>query len=214
MTTIRLAIVSKRKEIARFLELEATGFRLDVSVFDRYAYELGSFDACVIDLESIKSVPQILPPAVLLIDGFDRPLEKVFLSTEITRITSPIQICDIDSFYSGIAYKGNFLTKEKPENASESRIYFCKDRKNTVRYNDRYLLLSDYEIVLLEHLCKCAPEPVSRAELNALFGAQKGNIADVYVCHLRKKLESTDGKKLIFTVRSYGYKIMAYMEWE
>ena len=74
--------------------------------------------------------------------------------------------------------------------------------------------LSDHEIKLLGRLCESSGESVSREELNRLLGADSGNIADVYICRLRRKLESGDGKRVIFTVRSAGYKIITDMEWE
>ena len=36
---------------------------------------------------------------------------------------------------------------------------------------------------------------------------------DVYICKLRKKLEDASGQRLIFTVRSKGYKIIIKSEW-
>ena len=66
---------------------------------------------------------------------------------------------------------------------------------------------------LLKLLCDNANEAVSREDMNKLFGAEDGNIAEVYICKLRKKLEEPLGKRLIYTVRSKGYKIIIDSEW-
>ena len=78
----------------------------------------------------------------------------------------------------------------------------------------RNISLSDYEMRLLVRLCRNNDEAVSREELNLLLGAESGNIADVYICRLRKKLEEGDGKRVIFTVRSKGYRISSDIEWK
>ena len=49
--------------------------------------------------------------------------------------------------------------------------------------------------------------PVRRDELMRLFGAEKGNIADVYISRLRKKLEDPHGPRIIETVRGEGYRL-------
>ena len=83
-----------------------------------------------------------------------------------------------------------------------------KDRKaRTISFGDRFMDLSEYEFKILEYLCKNRSKPVKREELNSILNAEKGNISDVYICHLRKKLEDLCGNRMISTVRSKGYKI-------
>lgn len=214
MAKIRLAIISKRKEIIRFLELEAISFGFDVSVFDRCVSDLYLFDACVVDPEGIRSLPVVLPQRVLLLEGGAYPQGDLFSANEITEISLPIPIRELNDFYARVLYGDGMTGSTAREAASVDKIYLRDNCENTVRYSDRYIQLSDCEMTVLQRLCKSCGEPVSREELNSLLGAQKGNIADVYICRLRKKLEPEDGKRLIFTVRSRGYKIMADMEWE
>ncbi len=214
MAKIRLAIISKRKELIRFLELEAIGFGLDVSIFDRCVSDLYSFDACVIDPEGLRLIPAALPAKVLLIDDGTDPHEELFVADEIMRISLPLPIRELSDFYARVAYGSGVTGNVVREATPFDRIYFCENRENTVRYCNRYVQLSNCEMALLEGLCRKSGEPVSREELNSLLDAQRGNIVDVYICRLRKKLESADGRRLIFTVRSSGYKIMADMEWE
>ena len=64
------------------------------------------------------------------------------------------------------------------------------------------------EYRLLERLGEGSDNSVvPREEVMALFGAEKGNIADVYVSRLRKKLEDPSCPRIIETVRGKGYKI-------
>ena len=49
MREVKVAIVSKRRELARFLELEALNFDFKVSIFDKLAIDLGDFDLLIVD---------------------------------------------------------------------------------------------------------------------------------------------------------------------
>ena len=48
--------------------------------------------------------------------------------------------------------------------------------------------------------------------LNKIFDVTDGNIVDVYIHHLRKKLEEPFSRKIIYTVRSKGYKTTAKLK--
>ncbi len=72
--------------------------------------------------------------------------------------------------------------------------------------------LTPNEFLLLSHLAAHRGETVTRGELTALIdtggkGSNNSNIADVYICTLRAKLEEAFGAKLIHTVRGRGYMI-------
>ena len=52
---------------------------------------------------------------------------------------------------------------------------------------------------------------ISREELEEAIGHDSekgGNIVDVYICRLRRKIEFPIGRRLIFTVRGSGYSLM------
>ena len=61
-------------------------------------------------------------------------------------------------------------------------------------------------------LCNKAGSTVSREEILNLFDASDSNIAEVYICHLRGKLEAPFGIKVIYTVRGKGYTTDYRME--
>ena len=212
MREIRIAIVSKRVALSRFFELEAERFGIDVTVYDKASTDLSEFDMCILDTEDLRRMPSLLPKRVLLIsdgEGIDTS------DSDVMRMGYPASIKDIDLIYARLAFGEQSRESDKtPEESVKERIYFYRELENTVRYKDRNIQLSDHEIKLLARLCESSGEPVSREELNRLLGADSGNIADVYICRLRRKLESGDGKRVIFTVRSAGYKIITDMEWE
>ena len=74
-------------------------------------------------------------------------------------------------------------------------------------YGESSVTLTESEFKVLEYLCSNLGKTVTRQELNMLLGADSSNISDVYVCHLRKKLEALSARKLIYTERSRGYRI-------
>jgi DNA-binding response OmpR family regulator len=65
--------------------------------------------------------------------------------------------------------------------------------------------LSGNEYALLKILYDNVSQPVSREKLNAVLSSSDGNMCDVYICHLRSKLEKGGSEKFIFTVRGKGY---------
>ena len=213
MREIRIAIASKRIALSRFFALEAERFGFEVTTFDKAVEDLSAFDMCILDTEGMRQLPSVLARSVVLIA--DGAIGSEVTDSGMIKLGYPASIRDIDRIYARLLLGGEVENKKEKEETVESveMIYFYREIANTVRYKDRNIQLSDYELRLLERLCASAGEPVSREELNRLLGAKKGNIADVYICRLRRKLESDD-KRIIFTVRSRGYKIITDMEWE
>lgn len=215
MREIKLAIISNRRDISRFFELEAMNCGFDVSVLEKSRPNISEYDMCVLDLQGMRQLPTMLPAHVICI--IDEKNEQRFVNdmpSDAITITMPISVRTLRQIYESVYHHGELDKSKIFANGNDSRVYFCRSPENTVRLGDRNIQLSDYEARILERLCRSCGSPVSRDELNALLGAENGNIADVYICRLRKKLESEDAKRLIFTVRSQGYKIMADVEWE
>lgn len=67
--------------------------------------------------------------------------------------------------------------------------------------------LSETEYRVLALLCEHRGETVERKKLYSLLGAEDGNMGDVYICHLRRKIDNKLGLKLIYTVRGKGYML-------
>ena len=67
--------------------------------------------------------------------------------------------------------------------------------------------LSSNEYAVLKALYDNLSNPVSREELNRVLSSSEGNMCDVYICHLRSKLEKGSSERYIFTVRGKGYML-------
>ena len=209
MGTVNLAIVSKRRELIRFFELEALNCGFEVSSFDKMPLKLSCFDLLIIDTAVTLRAPTIFEGRVIFITD-----EENSTPDGAECLSYPIPVDTLRYVYEQMLYGERAVERTVIRDEKDDRIFFYRDHNDTVGYKGRSITLSDHERTILTRLCECSGEPVSREELNALLGASGGNIADVYVCRLRKKLEDIDGRRVIFTVRSKGYKIVADMEWK
>ena len=71
----------------------------------------------------------------------------------------------------------------------------------------RTVTLSPKECVVFRLLADAKGKPVARQTIARALGESTSNKADVYVCYLRKKLE-TPTERVIRTVRGEGYSLM------
>jgi DNA-binding response OmpR family regulator len=83
--------------------------------------------------------------------------------------------------------------------------------KRTVRRGDRVVQLSAREFALLEYLASRPGEVVPRADLLGHVyeadGEPWSNVLDVYISHLRRKIDDGYERKLIHTRRGQGYML-------
>lgn len=80
-------------------------------------------------------------------------------------------------------------------------------RDGVLSVRNQEVTLTPYEWAVYQCLHEHRGETVSRETLRALLGDAGGNTVDVYVCHLRAKLEKPLGVRLITTVRGQGYRM-------
>ena len=209
MNEINIAIISKNKTLSRLFELEALDFDVSTSVLDRMPSDTSAFSCFIIDIDTVK------PKAVLENDKcvFISENESNLTNSDIKGMVWPLPIGKIRKLYGELLV--NAVPKEYiSKNEEKETIFFYRKTKNTVKYKNISITFSDNEFKILKCLCENAPQEVSRDILDALVGTYGSNITDVYICKLRKKVEEPFGKKVIFTVRSKGYKIMTDVEWE
>ena len=102
--------------------------------------------------------------------------------------------------------------EETTKSAKHEKCFYTSADKSGVTFNNLYIPLSEHEFSLLELLCKNINTTVSRDEILNLFKTSDGNISDVYICHLRNKLEIPFGIKVIYTVRGKGYMTDYFMK--
>ena len=90
-------------------------------------------------------------------------------------------------------------------------IVTLPDKKSALVGDDKVSLSkTEWKMLSLLTLAARKGRAVSREELGDAIGHDSekgGNIVDVYICRLRKKIEFPIGRRLIFTVRGSGYSL-------
>lgn len=209
---MKIAVVSKNKEFSRFFEIEALSFGAEAVCYERLCDDSPELSLIIVDADTVKQGASVSANKMLIISS-DGTQNERFKGMRFS--TYPMSVEELRSIFEEIKYGEYTATaQDKKIDQSTDRIYFYKNSPLTVRYGELIISLSENEARLLECLCQNAYKTVERAELQQLLGAEQGNITDVYICKLRKKLEAQSKKRLIYSVRSVGYKIMADMEWE
>ena len=203
MIAVKIAIISKNDKIRDFFRLEALNFGFSVDCVEKLSVhsDLSEYDLAIIDIDTIAQNP--LNPAKRQI--------TVSEISDATDINYPLQISELQKIYSS-------LFKNEPSqdgfcDVDESKIVFCANKPNLISLKGKKYMLSDAEYSVLKLLCENYPRAVSRERMNELFPNSNGNISDVYICKLRKKLEEPLSQRIILTIRSVGYKIALKSEW-
>ena len=97
--------------------------------------------------------------------------------------------------------------KSRGQNEGASRKLTVDKESMTALYGEMKFPLSEYEYKTLSLLCEKRGEVVTREEIAKILDFDSGNMGDVYICHLRKKIDNNLGLKLITTVRGKGYML-------
>lgn len=199
----RIAIISSNEEIAAFFELEAIACGCSARVFSTPPQEILGFDFVVSDLAagycfSGNSSCQV---AALCTQG-----KKANLNSFDYVWEWPISVETVRE-----AYEDTVCVKEviAEEISQSNTIYFLSEPMNTVVYRNQTISLTQSEWQILQLLAKVSEQFVGKEALAALFEECNGNLVQVHICHLRKKLEEPFGIRLIETVRGIGYSLKA-----
>ena len=118
----------------------------------------------------------------------------------------PVSIYEIHKAIAELHRKDG-VSCERETASVEQFIYLLSEEEHTVLYRNRQIVLSESLWRLLGVLGERSGELVSRDELKSLFGGE-GNLVEVYIHGLRKKLELPFGIRLIETVRGKGYRLL------
>lgn len=185
MARKKIAVVTDRRQTAEFFVLEARSCGCAATVLPTIPDNIKDYDIIVSENKGIeKSV------TVKQRDG------------SVCVWELPVPVSRLRELYMG----GEFASGQMRE--GEDKLFLSPHgEKKAVMLRDKIIPLTDGEWHVLVFLAQRNGEPVSRAELSLLFGAERGNIADVYICRLRKKLEEPFGIKAITTVREKGYAL-------
>jgi hypothetical protein len=98
------------------------------------------------------------------------------------------------------------FTPPSPPKASPPQSPLLTARDGTVTVGDTTVTLTPAEWAIFEYLYNRQGDVISRDTLSSLLGGG-GNSVDVYICHLRTKIEKPLGRRMIHTVRGVGYRL-------
>jgi len=192
-----IAVVTKNKTLARLIELEALSCGVTSKIFAAFPRDCDIFSVVFVDADSTE----------FLTDNNDKEkvvqISRAFGSDVQRKLCYPPSLVRIREY---IVASGQIAIIDNSFGSTIDEKILCIDeRQNSVRIDGDSYSLSDYEMKLLKYLCERSGNVATRTELSKLLGADSGNICDVYVCHLRKKLEKNGERKVIYTVRNKGY---------
>ncbi|MCK6627717.1 MAG: response regulator transcription factor [Anaerolineae bacterium] len=221
---MRILIVEDEARIARFLKkgLEEESYAVDVATDGPAALDWvagASYDLILLDV--------MLPG----LNGFEvcRILRQRGITTPILMLTARDEVDDRvtgldagadDYLPKPFAFKEllarlRALTRRTTVAATPETMLKLADLTldtitHRARRGEREIELTAKEYALLEYLLRHAHRPLSRTLIREsiwgydYYGAS--NVVDVYVRHLRQKLEAHGEPPLIHTVRGVGYK--------
>ena len=203
----RIAVVSAKENFLSFFELEARACGCPVQVLETPPTDLRAFDLVIADIDAgycISDVPHCRVVTVMGGDSTHSALPSDLLWKW------PVDIREVRQLYEDVARRDEATVAADPSVPSDSipTVYLLSEEERTVLYRNRTAYLSESEWKLLLTLGDFSMETVEREHLGELFGGG-GNIVDVYIHALRKKLEAPFGLRLIQTVRGKGYCLRA-----
>lgn len=205
MSTKKIIIISASEAIRNFFTLEAINLGLYAESFEKFQRahnDLSEYDLLIIDKDTIKQQP---------LNSAKKEV-SVSLSGKNTDIAYPISVHDLKNIYIKIIQES--IHKNETHTDTIDTITFLTAEKNIIMFRGKKYLLSDTEIKLLNYLCKNRERVISKKEIDILLNAEESNISNVYICKLRKKLESSLNRQFIVTVHAKGYKIIVNAEWK
>ena len=200
----KIAIVSQNKNFARFVELELLSLRLECDVFLKIPVQISEYSVMVIDTDTVDVSDGISKKTLITIGNNSSYKQDSFAS-----LPYPFSFYDFKNVLDMCVENDKKIDKifehQNIKKEDENLLYINNKSKTVFAFGER-ISVSEYEIKLLERLCETPGNPVSRRELSCALGSQGDtNIADVYVCHLRRKFGRLSDKKVIYTIRLKGY---------
>ena len=139
---------------------------------------------------------QEMPARVKVCNGF---LHRPFLVSELLAIIVGEAVSDAAQAQS----KSHVSSAHKTKN----NVLRVNPERRCAVWGNEEIPLSDNEYRVLELLCAKRGIAVLRDEIDSVLSVDGGNMSDVYICHLRRKLDNKLGLKLICTVRGKGYTL-------
>lgn len=203
MKKTNAAVISSNMELLRFFELELLTLGFNVTAVQSLSEACDRYDFLIADIDTVSIVPSAYNCPVICVSATCKECENgtYFLPW-------PVSVHGI----ANCCYTVCDRSDGEHMNASDKNVLYAVDKREGIAVLDgRNVNLSQTEFKIIEALCRAEGKIVTREQIMEAIGADKGNISDVYICRLRKKLEGICGRKLIYTERSVGYRTVLRM---
>ena len=199
--TKRIAVVTTDKEIADFYKFEFSYRGFSVDVFSKIGTVNDKYTICFVDIHTVGACPSVNECVYVEISREDAS----HVDFPIPTLTWPTPISDIDRLCDIVLFGEKCYSNTSRAN-DEDTFLIADFANRTVVHSGKIIKLTQSELDILTELCNAEGEIVSRERIMSVLGATQGNISDVYIYHLRKKLESLGNRRFIFSERGVGYR--------
>lgn len=224
---MRILLVEDDERIVKFLErgLKAEGYGVDDAQDGHRALDMGSspeYDLIILDLR----LPGIdgrelcrrwrsanVDTAILMLTALDAIEDKVegLRMGADDYLAKPFAFAELLARIEALLRRRGSYEVQAPK-LNVADLSLNRDTREVCR-GDRLIELTPKEFSLLEYLMSYPGTVLSRTKiLEKVWGYSADpltNVVEVYIRHLRKKIDTDCSKPLIHTVRGFGYKIVA-----
>ena len=216
----KILIVEDEKKLSRFIELELQheGYRTTVAFTGKEAVSdalAENFDLILLDImipepdgiAVCKKILSIMQVPIIFLTAKAQTSEKVegLDSGAVDYITKPFEIEELVARIRA-NLRNRFIEKGEILRYDDLEI---NKRTHAVMRGGQPIELRKKEFQLLTYFMENAEKVLDRDEiLNKVWDlefCQSSNIIDVHIRHLREKIDDGFKRKLIHTVRGYGY---------
>ena len=220
---IRVLVVEDEPKLAGFIQkgLSERGFTVDVAPSGEIALELAgkcSYDLVILDVVlpgangfevcgQLRTGSLDLPILMLSARGMVDDRVRGLNAGADDYLTKPFAFAELDARIRAL------LRRPKPSNFLTTTVddLVLDPVARTVHRGTRRIDLSPKEFALLQYLMRHQGEVVTRQMIaEHVWGFtwdRLTNVIDVYINHLRRKIEVPDAPRLIFAVRGVGYRL-------
>ncbi len=221
---MRILVVEDEKKIADFLQrgLESNGYAVDVADHGQAAvnyvhdtdYDLVILDLMLPDMDGMKVLERIrsrkIGPPVLILSArgaVDDRVKGLELGAD-DYLTKPFAFVELLARVRALLRRG----QPAPEKLQVADLTLDSLRRKVTRDTET-IELAPKEYGILEYMMRNKGRPLSRTMIVEHVWDMDydglTNIVDVYIRHLRSKIDDRYQQKLIQTVRGIGYMIDA-----
>lgn len=204
MTQARVALISKDSKLCRLIRAELMLMNIGMDSYNQSLPqgEIENYIAMIYDGDLPNTLAGIDVPIKIAVvrEGADHP----YASSGFTHILKlPFRMSEFRRIL--LDSRGTEKVATAPKRFQSEKYIYANGKEQYIIISNKKIKLTHHEFTILRLLCNADGRIVGRDELTKELGAEDGNIADVYICHLRKKLEAPYGIKIIYTVRQKGY---------